>query len=79
MRLSGLLVRESFLELGGTVGGLGWWGGVEHMMGLWGSSGLTGLVELISVLPFRSRSTMETNRFDITVTPTTVSWFVFCC
>lgn len=69
-RLGALLSRDMFLGLGGTVGGLGWWGGVKHFMGLWGPGGLTGLVGLsgdsleersalveVSVLPFRCRST----------------------
>lgn len=71
LRLGALLRRDKFLELGGgTVGGLGWCGGVKHLVGLWGPGGLTGLAGLrvdssergsalveISVLPFRCRST----------------------
>lgn len=70
LRLGALLSRDVFLGLGGTVGGLGWWGGVKHLMGLWGPGGLTGLVGLsgdssegrsalveVSVLPLRCRST----------------------
>lgn len=54
------------------MGGLGWWGGVKHLVGLWGPGGLTGLAGLsvdsserrsalveVSVLPFRCRSTSE--------------------
>lgn len=72
LRLGALLSRDAFLGLGGTVGGLGWWGGVKHLMGLWGPSGLTGLLGLIvessegrsalvevSVLPFSCRSGEE--------------------
>lgn len=60
------------LEGGGTVGGLGWCGGVKHLVGLWGPGGLTGLAGLRvdssesgsalledSVLPFRWRSATE--------------------
>lgn len=60
------------MGLGGTVGGLGWWGGVKHLVGLWGPGGLTGLLGLIgdsserrsalvevSMLPFKCRSTAE--------------------
>lgn len=67
LRLGALLSRERFLGLGGTVGGLGWCGGVKHLRGLCGPGGLTGLrgverwsalVE-VSVLPFRCRSTTQ--------------------
>lgn len=59
------------------MGGLGWWGGVKHLRGLWGPSWLTGLVGLIgessekrsalveaSVLPLRCRSTTEINNLE---------------
>lgn len=74
LRLGALLRRDTFLVLegGGTVGGLGWWGGVKHLVGLWGPGGLTGLAGLRvdssergsalledSVLPFRWRSAVE--------------------
>ena len=54
------------------MGGLGWWGGVKHLTGLWGPGKLTGLVGLrgdsserfsalaeVIVLPFRCRSTTQ--------------------
>lgn len=75
LRLGALLRRDTFLvvlEGGGTVGGLGWCGGVKHLVGLWGPGGLTGLAGLRvdssergsalledSVLPFRWRSAAE--------------------
>lgn len=48
LRLGALLRRDTFLVLegGGRVGGLGWCGGVEHLVGLWGPRRLTGLAGL---------------------------------
>ncbi|KAK0153012.1 hypothetical protein N1851_005311 [Merluccius polli] len=46
-RLGALLRRAEVLGLlGGTVGGLGWCGGVKHLRGLWDPRGLVGLTGL---------------------------------
>lgn len=60
------------LEGGGTVGGLGWCGGVKHLVGLTGLAGLrvdssergSALLE-DSVLPFRWRSAIERVAFHL--------------
>lgn len=67
LKLGALLRRARvLLGLGGTVGGLGWWGGLKHLIGLWGPWGLAGLVGHssgresalvdVTVLPFRCKS-----------------------
>lgn len=76
LRLGALLRRDTFLGLGGTVGGLGWWGGVKHLIGLWGPWGVSGLVTRdssetgsaldVTVLPFICRSATEKNNVRIT-------------
>lgn len=72
LRLGALLRRDAFfvLEGGGTVGGLGWWGGVKHLVGLTGLAGLRvdsserGSALLVdSVLPFRWRSGIKRGVF----------------
>lgn len=68
VRLGALLSRETFLGLGGTVGGLGWWGGERHLWGLWDPGGLTGLVGLSELLLlFRCRSTTRINHTNKTL------------
>lgn len=61
LKLGALLRRARvLLGLGGTVGGLGWWGGLKHLMGLWDPWGLVGdsswresaLVD-VTMLPFK--------------------------
>lgn len=89
VRLGALLRRgRVLLEVGGTVGGLGWCGGLKHLMGLWGPGGLVGLGVVSSwaesdladttILPFSWKSANAKKHTDFTNSTSLTNHSISC-